>query len=164
MTAVTRRSGPEVAIADVVTFIPNGPHSRSRRGRDCQKAGRQVGPRAGQDRHGLDVADRYRQAHRPGGERQAAPSTWASTGITVAIIAITVAIIVRSTAPAENGSPFSVTEAARITAVEGDGLCHRLESYFSSSWSFSCLVASAAASAATDTVTVTAASVLLVLS
>jgi hypothetical protein len=28
MTAVTRRSGPEVAIADVVTFIPNGPARR----------------------------------------------------------------------------------------------------------------------------------------
>jgi hypothetical protein len=38
MMAVTRRSGPEVAIADVVTFIPNGPHRRSRRGRGCQKA------------------------------------------------------------------------------------------------------------------------------
>ena len=28
MTAVTRRSGPEVAIADVVTFIPDGPARR----------------------------------------------------------------------------------------------------------------------------------------
>jgi hypothetical protein len=81
---------------------------------------------------------------------------------TVAIIATTVAIIVRSTASGKNSFSSPRTDAAPISAATGDGLCHRLESYFSSSWSSSCLAVSAAASAATDTATVTAASASLV--